>query len=206
MSLTKPYSPSTPSTMQTRHGPIALPERLSLKDFEGLDWVKEERWELIEGVPCMSPSGIPEHQHLGMVLASWLNGLLESLGYFIVPDVDIRFSAQDSYLRPDLSAFHPDRLPKEGKLPVSELPVLVVELLSASTAANDLGPKLTVYSTAGVEEYWVVDPKTGAVMLFVLNQNGYEQQSTDSNGRVTSPLLNRSFRIVREGIRYRIVE
>jgi Uma2 family endonuclease len=207
MPLTQPYSPHTPSTMRTSRGEVRVPERMALADFEKLEWEKTERWELIEGVPCMTPSGTFEHQHLSGILFSYLMGQLGSAGYFVVQDVDVRFPRQKSYLRPDLSVFAPDMPPAEGVVPIRQLPVLVVEILSSSTASNDLGPKLDIFGRAKVSEYWVVDPKTGGTMLFVSQDaGGLSQQSSDSEGRVFSPLLGRSFRILRKGLTFKVVE
>ena len=36
-------------------------------------------------------------------------------------------------------------------------PILVVEILSDSTAIRDLGAKRKLYNRAGVAEYWIVD-------------------------------------------------
>lgn len=178
---------------------------MGLKEFESLDWVDEERWELIEGVPCMSPSGTPEHQRLSLSLAAYLSSVLEPRGYLVLQDCDVRFAQAQSYFRPDISVFGPSEHPTAGELPISKRPTLVVEFLSPSTAANDVGPKHSVYRKAGVSEYWVVDPVTGAVMLHVLQASGeMQQQSTDPEGRVHSPLLNTAIRITRNGLTYTI--
>lgn len=207
MPLTQPYSPDTPSTMRTTQGEVAVPERMSLAEFEKLDWIEDERWELIEGVPCMSPGGTPEHQLISGYLRSFLFELLSAKGYLVLQDTDIRFPGQESYFRPDLSVFSPDALPDLKQVPIAELPALVVEILSPSTASNDMGVKRDVLARAGVPEYWIADPATGALLIFVDPKDGqYTQLNADSEGRVRSPLLGKGFRISRDGITYRFVE
>jgi len=44
-------------------------------------------------------------------------------------------------------------------------PDLVVEVLSASTRAADLGEKRAEYAAIGVAEYWCVDPDAGEVLV-----------------------------------------
>ena len=47
------------------------------------------------------------------------------------------------------------RMPKSWK--DAPTPILVVEILSDSTAMRDLGAKRQLYNRAGVAEYWIVD-------------------------------------------------
>ena len=54
-------------------------------------------------------------------------------------------------------------------------PNLVVEVLSNSTADRDRGVKYRSYEEAGVDEYWMVDPKLHTVEQFVLGPNKAEQ-------------------------------
>ena len=54
-------------------------------------------------------------------------------------------------------------------------PNLVVEVLSNSTADRDRGVKYRSYEEAGVDEYWIVDPKLLTVEQFVLRPNKAEQ-------------------------------
>jgi Uma2 family endonuclease len=207
MALTQPYSPDTPQTMRTSRGEVPVPEQMTLAEFERLDWPEDDRWELIEGVPCMTPSGNFEHQELAGLLLDCLRAKLVARGFRAVADIDVVFPGQESYLRPDISVFAPDRVPHPTSLPVRELPALVVELLSRSTAANDLGPKLAIYERAGVGEYWVANPATGSLGIFTRGDDGvYVEMHADSQGRVPSKLLATSLRIVRDNHTFRIAE
>jgi Uma2 family endonuclease len=51
-----------------------------------------------------------------------------------------------------------------------EAPDLVVEILSASTARYDRGPKLSGYASAGVRELWLIDPYGPAGTQFFQRQ------------------------------------
>jgi Uma2 family endonuclease len=57
-----------------------------------------------------------------------------------------------------------------------------------------------------VGEYWAVDPKTGAINLFVLTKGEYEQLSVDEHGFIASPLLKRKQRIVVKPFEFEIIE
>ncbi|MDR3060818.1 MAG: Uma2 family endonuclease [Dysgonamonadaceae bacterium] len=51
-------------------------------------------------------------------------------------------------------------------------PDLVVEVLSPSTLKYDWNYKFNLYETAGVKEYWIVDPKAKMVNVFLLQFDG----------------------------------
>ena len=51
-------------------------------------------------------------------------------------------------------------------------PDLVVEVLSPSTLKYDWNYKFNLYEAAGVREYWIVDPKSKTVNIFLLQSDG----------------------------------
>ena len=52
-------------------------------------------------------------------------------------------------------------------------PDLVVEVLSASTAARDKGIKKDAYEKAGVKEYWIVDPVSKSIDVYHLKNEKF---------------------------------
>jgi Uma2 family endonuclease len=53
-------------------------------------------------------------------------------------------------------------------------PDLVAEVLSSSTMNNDKGYKKNVYERCGVKEYWIVDVKSRAIEVYLLENGRYE--------------------------------
>ena len=51
-------------------------------------------------------------------------------------------------------------------------PDMVVEILSPSTRRHDRLVKLNLYQRAGVREYWIVDPDTQSVQVFLPDNGG----------------------------------
>jgi Uma2 family endonuclease len=62
------------------------------------------------------------------------------------------------------------------------LPDLIVEVLSASTAAEDRGPKKTEYELIGVREYYLLDPSTASVEAFILRKGSYVALEPEEGG------------------------
>ncbi len=52
-------------------------------------------------------------------------------------------------------------------------PDFIAEILSPSTRRYDRLVKLNLYQKAGVREYWIVDPDTQSVQVFLQDGNGF---------------------------------
>lgn len=130
------------------------------------------RYELVHGVVVMTPSPEFDHQDVRGEIEYQLRAHVHRTRCgWVGSEVDVRLSARLVY-RPDLlfinGKSHPRR-PKRIDFP----PDLVVEVLSPSTTAFDLETKRTDYEGKGVLEYWIVDPKDGAITFFRLERGRY---------------------------------
>jgi Uma2 family endonuclease len=67
-----------------------------------------------------------------------------------------------------------------------EAPDLVIEILSASTAHFDRGPKLANYGKAGVREIWLVDPYGPAGTQFFQRQGNQLVEVSPIDGILNS--------------------
>jgi Uma2 family endonuclease len=180
---------------------------MTLREFEAFDTNPDEKWELIEGAPYMSPTANGPHQNLAGQLWAFVSSVLTvDGGWFVLPDTSTRFGDIKTEVRPDVAAFRQDEVKDPRAIPIRATPRLVVECLSPGNADYDLGEKFRVYRKAGVGEYWVVDPQTGAITLFVLRKGEYEQLVVDSRGFIESPLLKRKLRIVVKPWTFEILE
>ena len=57
-------------------------------------------------------------------------------------------------------------------------PDLVVEILSPSTDVKDMGEKKDIYGKTGVKEYWVVDPQSKKITVYLISGNSLEIDNT----------------------------
>lgn len=78
--------------------------------------------------------------------------------------------------------------PVFGQFP-KVVPDLVVEILSPSTRRRDLNEKKDVYARNGVDEYWVIDPRAGWIIVFVRSGDAFDEGRTCTTGRLASHLL-----------------
>jgi Uma2 family endonuclease len=70
-------------------------------------------------------------------------------------------------------------------------PDLVIEILSPSTYLKDLNEKFKKYESAGVKEYWIVNPESEVIKIYRLQKNGKFAAGTifKSGKQVSSRIL-----------------
>lgn len=205
--IRSPYLGRTPRKIVSADGkPVPVPTTMTLQEFMKFPWPEGQRWELIYGYPVISPSPQAHHQTLLASVIILLTQTVAQLdGLKVIPGVDVLLPGTENYLCPDVSIVDVTGKYDISNVPLPVVPSLCVELLSPSTAANDLGAKLDAYAEAGVPEYWIGNPATGALSIFTRPHDGeYAEQPGDSDGFVLSPLLDRRIRIRRDGIDFNI--
>ena len=79
------------------------------------------------------------------------------------------------YLEPDISVIcDKNKLTDEG---CKGAPDWIIEIVSPSSRPMDYNKKLLKYGTAGVKEYWIVDPMKQLIMVYNFEHDTFEQYS-----------------------------
>lgn len=125
------------------------------------------RYEVIAGELCVTPSPRPLHQDLIGHLVELLRPFVREhvLGRVYPGPIDVLF-AEGDYLTPDLVFVRQDQAATVTDRGVESPPDLVVEVISPSTALRDRGVKRARYAFFGVPEYWIVDAQLGRVEIY----------------------------------------
>lgn len=133
--------------------------RMNAEDFLGLGPTRE-RYQLIDGVVCMSPLPNTFHQRLLSLFIVQLDAFVRAhKGFKYLPEVDLVL-ADDKVYSPDLVCYRPGRV-KGYPTRLTDPPDLVIEILSYGTKNFDLTTKRDDYRRFGVGEYWTYDPSDG---------------------------------------------
>ena len=200
--LTLPDLVDTPSSIVTDDGRrLDVPRAMTVDEFMAFPWPERERWELLEGVPVMSPAPAPRHQLLVFEIGYFLRNLHPD--WCIVPGIDVTPSGHGSYVCPDLVVL--DEIgPMER--PTLRTPKLAVEVLSPSNRRNDLATKFWLYQRVGYPEYWIADPATAKLTIYLLDEtaspHAYRESLPDADGFAASRLLAVSVRLSEPGPLY----
>lgn len=142
-----------------------------------------QRAELIDGqIYSMAP---PKriHQKLVSELTQVIGSYIKSKkgGCEVYPAPFAVFLNKDdrNYVEPDISVIcDKDKLDDRG---CNGAPDWIIEIVSPSTERMDYGIKLFKYRSAGVQEYWIINPLNRTVNVFDFNCNEKTGQQTFDN-------------------------
>lgn len=168
------------------HDPCYRGLRLTADDYFSLD-DDGFRYELVDGVICMSPSPTPGHQEIVLEIGAQIRNHLEQhpIGRaFVELDVQLR---DDLVYRPDVVFLRTDRA-KACRERVVGPPDLIVEVISPDSRRYDSETKRGDYARCGVAEYWMIDPQRGS-MIFLRLQGGRYVEIEPTDDRLTSAAL-----------------
>ncbi len=127
-----------------------------------------KRAELIDGqIYDMAPPNTC-HQRISYSLArkisDYIDGKNGGCEVFLAPFAVFLNEDNRNYVEPDISIIcDKNRLDDKG---CNGAPDWIIEVVSPSTERVDYGIKLFKYRSAGVREYWIVNPKTRIVNVF----------------------------------------
>ena len=145
---------------------LAERDDFTVKDVENLP--EGVRAEVIDGRIFYFASPKLIHQRLSREFAWKLINHVKSHGGFcevLYAPIAV-YLAEDgrNHLEPDVIVVcDPKKLEEDG---CHGAPDLVIEIVSESTKKRDYGIKMLKYRTAGVREYWIVDPNAETVMVY----------------------------------------
>ena len=138
-----------------------------------------ERAELIDGqIYYMSPPNT-RHQRISSILSRKIGNYIDDnkgkCEVFAAPFAVYLDEKTNTYVEPDVSViFDSDKLDDRG---CKGAPDWIIEIVSPSSRRMDYYTKLFKYRTAGVREYWIVDPTKNQIMVYDFENDDYEQYS-----------------------------
>ena len=144
-----------------------------------------DRAELIDGDLYMMSPPNTTHQRISAALHAEIYNYIRTHGgkceTFAAPfAVFLNTEADDrNYVEPDISVIcDPKKITEKG---CNCAPDWIIEIVSPSSRRMDYYTKLFKYRTAGVKEYWIVDPEKLRIMVYSFTANsGNEYTFSDT--------------------------
>jgi len=137
---------------------VEVAERMTSKEFfrRAPD---DRKVELIDGVMIVTPPPLDIHEQLVGFLYTLIRMYVEAfnLGEVRGSRTAVELEDDQTY-EPDILFIARERVEIIKNEGIFGAPDLVIEILSASTAAYDRGTKFRAYERAGVRELWLIDP------------------------------------------------
>ena len=144
-----------------------------------INWPDDKRYEVIGGEAYnMAPAPSERHQGVSGVLYGefyiYLKGKQCKVYHapfdVAFPEKGETFDTSTNVVQPDIVIIcDKDKIIPRG---CCGPPDLVVEILSPSTASNDMKNKRRLYQKSGVKEYWIIDPIHKTVQIYKVNKKG----------------------------------
>jgi Uma2 family endonuclease len=175
---------------------IDLNKRYTFADY--LTWLDDKRRELYNGfVKMMTPAPSTKHQ----IILNEINGQLwqqlkrTKCKVFPAP-FDVRFPAKDgncnddkifTVVQPDITIVCDDsKLDSRGCI---GSPDFIVEIISISSAKNDVEEKFRLYEENGVREYWIIHPNDATATIFILENGKYQLKGIYARQNIIKPFI-----------------
>ena len=138
-----------------------------------------QRYEIIQGVLYVTNAPDIDHQFTVSELVRQIGNFVieHKLGRVLTAPFEVHLSEISRPVQPDVFFIKAERWPAPGAKFFEGAPDLIVEVLSPSTSRTDRFIKFNEYEQAGVPEYWIANPKTRSVEIFVLSGGEYAQLS-----------------------------
>ncbi|MBQ4404589.1 MAG: Uma2 family endonuclease [Selenomonadaceae bacterium] len=138
---------------------------------------KRDDYELIEGEKFMAPSADIWHNNVVVKLAMivGMHAAINKLGLIFTDNLDVHFP-DGNLFKPDfmfISAANSKIVIDNKHSTIHGVPDMVAEIFSRSTMKRDLGIKKDVYEKNGVREYWIIDPWSENIQVYILRDGKY---------------------------------
>ena len=162
--------PPSRAKIRTMKGCVIMPlfkeKRSTIEDIYALP--DGTRAELIDGQLYYMAPPSRRHQKILLSLSRKIADYLDSKGGSCEVDIApfaVFLSADDvNYVEPDISVIcDKSKLSDKG---CNGAPDWIIEIVSPSSRRLDYYTKLFKYRTAGVREYWIVDPDKNRILVY----------------------------------------
>jgi Uma2 family endonuclease len=174
----KSYTVEEPFVM---YGTLDLDESKRYTYADYLTWLDDKRRELINGFIHLMSAPMRVHARVSQKLNRVIDRFIEKKKgkchvYYAPFDVRLPLNNETAddkiynVVQPDICVICDlSKLDDKGCIGA---PDLIVEVLSPSTLKYDWNYKFNLYEAAGVREYWIVDPQSKVVNVFLLQSDG----------------------------------
>lgn len=155
---------------------MAKPQRKPWTVQEFLAWeeTQPEKFEMVDGIVFAMAGGTANHATIAVNVASALHQKLRGSACRTY-NSDMKIVGEHFSAYPDVSV---TSSPPRGRETVVREPVVIVEVLSASTRDRDLGSKRTNYQQIDrLQHYLVIDAETCRVEAIPRDGNGWRSQT-----------------------------
>jgi len=136
-----------------------------------------KRYEIIDGELYVANAPSYQHQYTVSRLIRRIGDCADTHhhGVVIAAPFEVHLPNIAKPVQPDVLYIEATRAPRENLQIFEGAPDLIVEVLSPGSDRYDRYVKFGAYERAGVREYWIANPKTRSIAVYVLIHENSEQ-------------------------------
>ncbi len=149
------------------------------------------RHEIIDGEHYVNPTTSTYHQTVSRRIQFELYTQIElrKLGQVFNAPVDLQLG-NHNIVQPDIVVVLTENQHIITPTKIKGIPDMIIEILSPSSIENDQILKRRIYDSAGVPEYWIVDPLEHCVTQLVRGTHGFSEPTVHASQITTSILTD----------------
>ncbi len=177
---------------------VATERKLSIAEYLAYEDGSDDRFELVDGELFKMALGTGRHSDISDFLVDEFRAEVKRMGVpWIAKMMSIavqspRGTRWETARIPDVVVLPLEQWEgmsdREAFIPLNESPpLLVVEVVSASTIAMDYRTKYAEYAVLDIPEYWIVDPLESKVTVCTLSEGFYANQVFAADQPIGAP-------------------
>ena len=150
--------------------PLPQEKYYTVEDYYNMP--EDIRVELIEGQLIYMTAPNTQHQRISgrlyLTIGNYINAKDGDCEVFHAP-FSVQLNMDDTVVEPDITVIcDPNKITKQGCLGA---PDWIIEIVSPSNPKHDYITKLSLYSNANVQEYWIIDAEQNKIHVYDMRDN-----------------------------------
>jgi Uma2 family endonuclease len=177
---------------------VATDRRWSIAEYLAYEDGSDNRFELVDGELVKMALGTGRHSDISDFLTDEFRAEIKRMGVLWIAKMmsiavqSPRGTRWETARIPDVVVLPLEQwgamADREAFIPLNESPpLLVVEVVSASTIAMDYRTKYAEYAVLDIPEYWIVDAIESKVTVCMLSEGFYANQVFADDHPIVSP-------------------
>lgn len=168
---------------------VAINRSATIQDLDAIP--DDDRvYELLNGEISVAATPTWKHQltvfEIAQTLSNWVRS--HSLGVVQIAPLDVILDERN-VVQPDVIFVRSVDLANVQNGRFHGTPPLVVEVISPTSRGRDNVQKTQRYASAGIAEYWIVDPELALIDVYGLDRGFYQPVERNAEGMVVSTIL-----------------
>jgi Uma2 family endonuclease len=170
-----------------------LTKKLTFDEYLNYDDGTENSYEFVDGRLLLMNPPLGRHSLIIRLISKIFESEIErlKLDWLTLQHIGIRTAFNRARI-PDLSVVTREQIQAyiDRSAVLDTPPLIAIEVVSPESVNRDYRFKRSEYATAGILEYWIIDPTQKKVTILQLIEGFYEEKIYTNNEQIVSPTFS----------------